>query len=61
MARKRVELQRRKGALKNPSVCPHCGAKVGRGKDGRTLAQVHHPDHRKGPVEWRCPRCHKGA
>ena len=59
MARKRVELARRKG-LRNPSVCPNCGAKVGKGRDGRTLAQVHHPDHAKGGTEWRCPRCHKG-
>lgn len=59
-ARKIVELARRKG-MKSPGKCPHCGAKVGKGRDGRTMAQVHHPDHSNpARVAWRCPKCHKG-
>ena len=59
-ARKAVELKRRSGSLSNPKSCPNCGKAVGTGKDGRTLAQAHHPDHAKGATVWRCPACHKG-
>lgn len=59
-ARKLVELARRRG-MKSPGTCPHCGKRIGKGKDGRTLAQAHHPDHAKAArVTWRCPNCHKG-
>jgi uncharacterized protein with PIN domain len=60
LARKRVELKRRQGSLRPPSVCPSCGAKVGKGADGRSLAQAHHADHGKDRTSWRCPACHKG-
>jgi len=46
----------RSGLIKRPEKCSVCGIYPGRGKDGRSLIQAHHPSYaRPKLVIWSCP------